>query len=57
MEEKLSEMFVRVADCIEKLGKSVSYTCECVKLLTEEVASLREDVNRLIENNQKGASK
>ena len=57
LEEKLSEMFVRVADCIEKLGKSVSYTCECVKLLTEEVASLREDVNRLIENNQKGASK
>ena len=57
MENELAEKLAKVVACIEKLGKTASYTCECVTLLTEEVVSLREDVNRLIENNQKGASK
>lgn len=57
MEEKLSEMFVRVADCIEKLAESVTRTSECVTLLTHEIVTLRDDVNKLIENNQKGEPK
>ena len=57
MEEKLSEMFVKVAECIEKLAKSVTHTSECVTLLTHEIVTLRDDVNKLIENNQKGESK
>lgn len=57
MENELAEKFAKVVDCIERLGKTMKYTCECVTLLTEEVVSLREDVNKLIENNQTGASK
>lgn len=57
MEEKLSEMFVKVADCIEKLAESVTHTSECVTLLTHEIVTLRDDVNKLIENNQKGEFK
>ena len=57
MENELAEKLAKVVNCIEKLGKTVSYTCECITLLTEEVVSLREDVNKLIENNQKGVSK
>lgn len=57
MEEKLSEMFVHIADCIEKLAESVTHTSECVTLLTHEIVTLRDDVNKLIENNQTGEPK
>ena len=56
MENELSELFVSVADCIEKLAKSVTHTSECVTLLTQEIITLRDDVNKLIEN-QKGGIK
>lgn len=54
MENELSELFVHVADCIERLAKTVAHTTECVSLLTKEVVAMRDDVNKLIENNQKG---
>ena len=57
MEEKLSELFERTADCIEQLAKSVKHTSECLTLLTHEVITMSDDVNKLIENNQTGASK
>ena len=57
MENELSELFVKVADCIERLAKSVTHTSECVTLLTQEIITLRDDVNKLIENNQTGVSK
>ena len=57
MENDFEKQFAKIVNCIEALGKTVKYTCECVTLLTEEVVSLRKDVDKLIENNQKGASK
>lgn len=57
MENELEELFLKVADCIGKLAESVKHTSECVTLLTHEIITLRDDVNKLIENNQKGASK
>lgn len=57
MGNELGELFLKVADCIEKLAESVTHTSECVTLLTNEIITLRDDVNKLIENNQKGASK
>ena len=57
MENELSELFMHVADCIERLAKTVAHTTECVSLLTKEVVAMRDDVNKLIENNQKGVSK
>lgn len=57
MEEKLSELFERSAECIERLAKTVAHTTECMSQLTKEVVALRNDVNKLIENNQTGVSK
>lgn len=57
MENELEELFLKVADCIGKLAESVTQASECVTLLTHEVITLRDDVNKLIENNQKGVSK
>lgn len=57
MKKELEELFLKVADCIGKLAESVKHTSECVTLLTHEIITLRDDVNKLIENNQKGASK
>jgi FtsZ-binding cell division protein ZapB len=57
MENELGELFLKVADCIEKLAESVKHTSECVTLLTHEIITLRDDVNKLIENNQTGAPK
>lgn len=56
MEGKLEELFVRVTDCLEHLGKAVSHINNAVELLINETEKLRVDVDKLIEN-QKGGIK
>ena len=57
MKGKLSELFVKLTDCITHITKAISLCDENIGILIKEVKSLRDDVNKLIENNQKGASK
>lgn len=56
MAGKLAELFVKLTDCITHITKAISLCDENIGILIKEVKSLREDVDKLIEN-QKGGIK
>lgn len=57
MENEIAELLVNVTDSINKLAREASNIVDIIQTLAKKVVELRTDVDKLIENNQKGAVK
>lgn len=57
MENEIAELLVNITDSINKLASEASTIVDTMQILAKKVVELRTDVDKLIENNQKGAVK
>lgn len=57
MENEIAELLVNITDSINKLASEASSIVDTMQILAKKVVELRTDVDKLIENNQKGAVK
>lgn len=57
MENEIAELLVNITDSINKLAREASSIVDTMQILAKKVVELRTDVDKLIENNQKGAVK
>ena len=57
MEKDVKELLVRSTEVMGHLSKAIASVAECVGTLMQITEELRTDVNKLIENTQKGGVK
>ena len=57
MENDIGELLVGITDSIERLAVEASKSAEILGVITSKIIELRKDVDKLIENNQKGIAK
>lgn len=57
MEKEVRELLVRSTEVMDHLSKAIESVAECVGTLMQITKELRTDVDKLIENSQKGGVK
>ena len=55
MENDVKELLVRSTEVMDHLSKAIESVADCVGTLMQITKELRTDVDKLIENSQKGA--